>query len=83
MANRFDAIDYQIHRNLLQLHPVPDYRRQTVCQFRANGYTVSRGFIPQQGNGFPGDLVEVDIILTRNTSRELRADPADDRRAPG
>src|ERR1700739_4620911 len=50
--HRFDAIDEQIHHNLLQLQTISNDLRQIGCQLRSYRDVGSHWFCAQQGNRF-------------------------------
>ena len=65
ILHRFDAVDDQIHRNLLQLHAVADDLRKVVCQFGPDRYVVSHCLVAQEGDGFSNDLVYIKNLSIR------------------
>jgi hypothetical protein len=66
--HRFDAVDDQIHCNLLQLHSISHDLRKVGRQFCADRYVVSRCLAAQEGDGFSVDIVYIDKLSMRGTS---------------
>jgi hypothetical protein len=59
VLHRFDAVDDQIHRDLLQWHAISDHQKKIGCQFRSDQYVVSHGLVAQEGNGLSNNLVYI------------------------
>jgi len=74
--HRFDAVDNEIHHDLLQLHAISNNPRKIGCQFHPDGYVVSYRLVTQEGNGLPVDLVDINSLSMQAALSELRADPA-------
>jgi hypothetical protein len=77
VLHRLDAVDDQIHRDLLQLHAIADDLRNIVGQFRPDRDVVSPCLAAQEGDGFSIDLVYINNLALEGTSFELRADSGD------
>src|SRR3982751_5218485 len=52
VLHRFDAIDEQIHRDLLQLHAIPDDAGKIGRQLRRDRDVVARCFVVQEADDF-------------------------------
>ena len=50
--HRFDAVDDQIHRDLLQLHAISDDLRKIGRQFCPHRYVVSHCLVAQECDRF-------------------------------
>src|SRR5207302_3423230 len=73
-----DAVDHQIHQDLLQLYAICHHGGE-VCRERApDGNTVSPCFVAQQRHDFVDDLVDIDQLTFRSTLLEQQARAADD-----
>ena len=75
--HRFDAVDDQVHDDLLQLHAIPDDAGQIGRQFRPGRYVVASRLAAQEGDGLPNDLVYINKLPLRRALLELRANSSD------
>ena len=75
--HRFDAVDDEIHRDLLQLHAISDDLRKVGRQFRPHRYVVSHCLVAQKCNRFRNNLIYIKSLLFRGALLELGADPGE------
>jgi hypothetical protein len=71
VLHRFEAVQDQIHRDLLQLNTISDDLRKVGCQFRPNRDVVSYCLAAQESGGFSNDLVYVKNLPIRSSLFEL------------
>ena len=62
VPHRFNAVDDQIHRHLLQLHAISDDLGKVGRKFRADQYAGSPRLVAQQSDGLLIDLVDINNL---------------------
>src|ERR1700674_5602726 len=55
-----DAVHHEIDDDLLQLHPVTEYRGQVSVKVEAQPYTMAQHFSLHQGDDVVNDIVDVE-----------------------
>src|SRR6185295_11585513 len=55
----FDAVSDQVQKHLLQLNRIPQHRRESGREFRAQGHSMCEQFVLHQRERLPDDLLEV------------------------
>src|SRR5467141_4618706 len=81
-ATRFlhgvDAVEHEVHENLLQLHTVCDDLGKILGKLGADGDRVAAGLAAQQDNHFSNEFIYINRFALRFALLEQRADSAND-----
>src|SRR5437763_1479872 len=86
-ARRFlhsiDAVEHEVHENLLQLHTVCHHLGKVLGKLGADGDRVAARLAVQQNNHFSNELIYIKQLPPQSSLFEQQADAANDVRCAG
>src|SRR5467141_4831589 len=78
-----DAIEHEVHENLLELHTVYHDLGKILSKLGADGDRVAVRLAAQQDNHFSNELIYINQLPLQSSLLELQADAANDVRRTG